>query len=198
MLFEFFTHIYVKSPHQYETRWLQTKAELDRFGLQFERFSQNIIGSNPIEKEKCATDDLFAMIQDAKDKGYRNFMTFEDDSLIDDKHLVNFPKVIDFLNNNKWHMFSFGFNSVRPEIPVSENIVRITRAWCFHGIAINSSAYDLILQYRHPEKEGDMTIADKIQPLGLCYGVRPRMVIQRDGFSYLQNTELSYNYCLKD
>jgi hypothetical protein len=199
MMFDYFSHTYVKCPIQFEERWQLVKAELDRFSLSYERFSLNkVAATDRDEREKLATEDFFACIQDAKDHHYNNCLIFEDDIVIADDHLVNFPKVIAFLDNIPWDMFYFGGTfRERPE-QITDWIVRNKLTWCLQAVAVNSTAYDKLLELKNPDGIGDSTICEKIQSQGKTFCVLPRMTYQRQGYSYLQDKDLNYYHWQRD
>ena len=199
MLFNKFNHIVVKSP--FDDRFLQTKNELGKYGiLNIERYSGKL-GSNPEEREREATNDWWNIVQMAKDKNWDCVLILEDDIIVDERY-VQFNEIVNnFLSNNTWDMFYFGYNDHQEcqhiTEPVSQNIVRIKKTWTLHAVVVNSIAYDKILALKNVQDLGDCKIG-KIQLEGNTYGVKPRMIYQRNGFSYLQNKNTNYDIWLKD
>lgn len=197
-MFEWIDHIYLKNPIQFEDRYKQVKAELDRVGIQAERFSLNQTSNDPKERDKFATDDFFACIQDAKDKGYKNCLILEDDICFNDNHLHLMENVKYFIKFMEYDLFYLGGTfTERPE-NYADHIVRIKGMWALQSIIVNSKAYDKILALRHPDNFGDDTIKNKIQPDGKCYAVVPRITYQKQGYSYLQNCDINYDGWMKD
>lgn len=192
MIFQGLAKIVVKCPLKFEDRWQKISKELDRFGLEYERYAFGRIGENLEDKERCATEDWFNIVEMAKYQNLKNILILEDDIVIDDKNLLSENKIIEFLGNNEWDMFYFGGTfRERPE-QVSENIVRNKLTWCLQAVAVNSGAYDKILALKNPSGIGDSTICEKIQSEGKTYCVLPRITYQREGVSSLQGKYLNY------
>ena len=199
MIFEYFDNIIIRAPSFFEERWQQTKQELDKFNLKYERHSDGIKGETRSEREKTATNEWFNIIQKAKDRNYKNVLILEDDVIIDTRISKYETLVKNFLNNNYWELFYFGCNHEQTPDKTNKNIWKVKRAWCMHSVAVNCNIYDEILKNKIDLKtEGDVMVADKIQSRGNSYALHPRICYQRSGFSNIQNEVVNYDYALKD
>jgi GR25 family glycosyltransferase involved in LPS biosynthesis len=109
-----------------------------------------------LRRAGCALSFIQA-VQQAKQKGYKNILIFEDDISL----YASVPDTITTLNNcltelpDNWELFYLSANPtsfhghIQPITPYSQNLCYIHAAFCCHSIAINSNIYNYILDSFH-------------------------------------------------
>lgn len=149
------------------------------------------------------------VILKAKELGLKNVLVFEDD--VDVIKNVNgvFNFIKDFIPND-WDMLYFGGNHVGGLIQVNEYFFRCLRTYALHMYAVNEKCYDLIIKYLSdkikwtlegrqslkPSVAADYFVGD-LHNIINCYGLKPRIAWQREGYSDIQEEVINYDF-LKD
>lgn len=200
MINEYFDNIYCVNLDRRPDRWEQVKSEIDKHGLIVERFSAVDGNPNNIEKEPGILDgeigctlSHYNIILDAKKRGFDKILVLEDDVVFVDDLNAKFEEFIKQLPED-WDMVYFGGNHQLPITPVNNNIFKITKTWTTHAYAIKSNLFDVVAElHRQCKKQVDVYYAE-IQPKYNCYVFKPHLAWQRDGFSDIRNSHMSYPF----
>lgn len=138
------------------------------------------------------------IIQIAKERGYKNFIVIEDDTIFSD----NFSKDLEFFMNqvpDDWDMIYFGGNHLGGLKPVNTNVGRCRHTLTTNMYAMKSTLYDVVLNAISDTVGGLEMPVDvlytKIQngPYN-CYAVRPQLVWQSSIFSDIENKSQDLPY----
>lgn len=130
------------------------------------------------------------IIKTAKDLHLPNVLILEDDAeFIRFLHsLPEFPI--------KWDMLYLGGNVRQIFYEQSEALSQWKRAKCFttHAYLLNSTLYDKIIDELPTwDKQIDVYYADILHPNYNCYILHPQMVIQKPGYSDIEQKNVDYN-----
>jgi hypothetical protein len=114
-------------------------------------------GRNWHMKISC-TYSHFEMIREAKRRGWKNCVIFEDDCVFEDGFVDKVKKCIDELKDKDWDLFYMGGEPGGWCDGVGDNLAKCTAGmYATHAYVINESFYDKVLGLRY-----DMGIIDTI------------------------------------
>ncbi len=149
-----------------------------------------------------------SVIQDAKDKKYKNILVFEEDAILHKNFKELFSKNLNELKDTPWDILYLGaciWNPKPPKKPRTFESVQncdylkiLTRSTCTQGLAYNNTCYDYILNSWPSDIEGmanwckeykaiDQWLMYKMQGIGSikegkrkfnCYITEPRLCSQ--------------------
>jgi GR25 family glycosyltransferase involved in LPS biosynthesis len=184
-------------------------------GLPVEFIIVNKNKENPTKG--CLTSHILC-IEDARNNGYENILILEDDvvfniniirTLLQDKIQINIPTDFD--------MLYLGYN-VNNGYRYDNHLLKLISAQCGHAYIVNERLYDYILDNinndwtQYPEwkirnqleqqqnfntNAIDLFYAKIIHHRrGKSYGIFPMICIQQDGFSDIENKQVSYTQTL--
>lgn len=202
-MFEQFDKIYCINLDRRPDRWEQGKSEIDKHGLNVERFSAVDGNQNNIKTENGATNgdvgctlSHYNVVMDAKVNELEKILVLEDDVIFTDNLNELFDKYIKFVPEN-WDMLYFGGNHVGGIVQINEHVAKVRHTYTTHAYGIRNTVFDHVkLLHGQGKKQVDVYYAD-IQKIFNCYVIRPHLAWQRDGFSDIQNNHTSYPF-LKD
>lgn len=199
----FFDKIYCINLKHRVDRWDNCLRQFKENGLNVERF-------DAVNGKELAPNGLnglmsgevgvirsnYNVIKDAKEKGYKNIIIFEDDVELCDNFITQFESIFDKVPKD-WGFLYLGGNHVGGLTLVNENIARIKHSYAIHAICVNEQVYDHILELLPNEKEAvDVTYA-KLQQIFPSYVFRPHLAWQKDGHSDIQGGYQNYDFLKK-
>jgi len=139
------------------------------------------------------------VIQMAKDKGYKNFLVIEDDTVFCEDFLA---KVLLFLDQvpDDWDMLYFGGNHLGALKSVNVNIGRCTHTLTTNMYAMKSTLYDYVLK-NISENVDELTMPVDVLYANIqrgdtfnCYAFKPQLVWQDSIFSDIENKSQDLPY----
>jgi hypothetical protein len=90
------------------------------------------------------------MIREAKRRGWKNCVIFEDDCVFEDGFVDKVKKCIDELKDKEWDLFYMGGEPGGWCDGVSDNLAKCTAGmYATHAYVINESFYDRVLGINH-------------------------------------------------
>ena len=97
-----------------------------------------------------------------------------------------------------WDLIYFGGNHfVTMPTKITEHIFRVYNTVCLHGIAINHTMYDKIIEANYKiNRPTDCNIGD-LQKSCLAVVTRPHLCWQREGYSDVQTSVQNYEFLQK-
>lgn len=123
---------------------------------------------------------------------YNNVLVFEDDAkfLYDPHGVMN--KCMNDLPQN-YMMLQLGYNLLAPVARVADNIISIRSSYSTHAILYSREAMAEILSATALEDEPyDIALMKKLQVMGRCFGVYPRLCTQRAGYSDIEKKDIDW------
>jgi GR25 family glycosyltransferase involved in LPS biosynthesis len=124
-------------------------------GLKVERFSATQLGEqdvpNPLQNQDwhikiSCTYSHFEMIKEAKKRGLKNCLIFEDDCVFEPNFIEKMKLCIEDLKQIEWDMFYMGGEPNSECYSISDNLAKCTTGlYGTHAYAINECFYDKIL-----------------------------------------------------
>jgi GR25 family glycosyltransferase involved in LPS biosynthesis len=162
--------------------------QFDKYNLNVKFFEADL-HQNPARG--CLESHVEVLI-DAKERGLKNVLIFEDDIEILDKFLeIKWDTV-----PSDWEMLYLGGNHYEILEHTSNDWKKI-RSWSTYAYAVNSSLYDIIIQEAvNNTKEIDKFYLENIHPNYNCYMSNPKVVIPCDGenFSDIMGQKMDYSF----
>ena len=125
----------------------------------------------------------------------QNVLMFEDDVVFVDDYINIIHNAVNELPEN-WDMFYLGANITGTVNQVSTYIGRLTSARATHSYGVNKNFLNkliTLLEERVESKPIDCIYADEVCPGNYCYITIPMVTTQRDGFSDISGTTVSYS-----
>jgi len=128
-------------------------------GFEVERFSAIQLNEGDVPNPHNGRDwhikisctySHFEMIKEAKRRGWKNCVIFEDDCIFVDGFVDKVKKFIDELKNKEWDLFYMGGEPGGWCDSVGDNLAKCTAGmYATHAYAINESFYDTIINLPH-------------------------------------------------
>lgn len=169
-------------------RWEQVQSQFELLGLEVERF-------DAIKRKRghdgCILSHM-ALWKQLKDEGV--FMIVEDDlKVIVDNPKEILSKAMSQLPKD-WDMLYLGATLNQQPERISENLVKIEKAWTTHAIIYNNQngVVDAIINKMDMYKV-DVVLADVIQKEFNCFMTYPMICSQAEGFSNIVNKYTDYH-----
>lgn len=208
---KYFDNIYCINLNKRTDRWQESLLEFAKIGIKnkVERFSaiEHNIGISG------CTRSHYELIKLAKCRGEKNILIFEDDVEFVRLDIWGlFDKSINQLTNQNlnYELFYFGGNikDKNAVLKVNDNLLKLECIKTTHCYAINSSIFDIIIDYYKKVDWGnkenwmhynidrlniDWFYYNKIQPRGKTYGIYPGVCQQRLSYSDLVKTTSGSN-----
>lgn len=127
----------------------------------------------------------------ALSRGYKNVLILEDDT----EFIDNYNKLEEYSNqiNNDYDMLYLSGSHLGKKNEITKNISSVTGTHTTGSYCIKEKAMNyLINNINGYSKEIDVFYACEIQPKFNCYIVIPHITKQRDGYSDIQQNNVSY------
>lgn len=197
-----FEHIYLINLERRPDRLEAATKQLQSMGISFERI-QAVDGDNinfelttsahAWNKNSAALAmTTLNILKDAKEKGYKSILIFEDDIefTYNAKYLLSKVKG---LKNDEWDMLHFGtVDKVRPT-KYNNSWDKITNSFCCHAYAINSNCYDeYIKELEKLDRPIDHITIDTFQSKGRCFKLKHFICYQKKDYSNIRKRKIKY------
>ncbi len=197
---DIFDKVYCINLKHRTDRWEGCQTQFDKYGIEVERIDAvngNEVVPDGVGKlmpgEVGVIRSNYNVIRDAKEKGYKRIIIFEDDvELCDD---FNSRFMLHYDNTPEdWRFLYMGGNHVGGLTPVNNKISRIRHTYAIHAICVHEELYDHILSMLGEEKvQVDVTYA-QLQKTFPSYVFRPHLAWQKDGHSDIQGGYQNYDF----
>lgn len=206
---EYFDKVYVINLKDSTERLEGFKKEADRVNLVFERV-EAIHGSNPDvefngeENEgwnrnaAALAKTTLGIVKDAKEKGYKRILIFEDDSFMVPMNFNSiFRRAVRHLPSKEeggWDFFHLNTYDEYPSRWVAPCLIKLAGAWCCQAYGIDEQVYD---EYIRRLEKFDMPIDNMTllihKEREMSYATRPSIVTHRIGrYSTLRDNIVQY------
>ncbi len=145
--FDFFEAIYCINLAGENERWLSLQRRLQRLGIlhRIKRFEA--IETSESHHVGCALSHR-KIVEEARDKGYRNVLVLEDDVMFHEKTLDYLRQSITELKDKKWNVFYLGgmrWGKKYSKLPQCNFLDRPQGMTCAHALAYHFSFYEKLL-----------------------------------------------------
>lgn len=154
MIFDYFDGAFYLNLDSRTDRREQFEMRTKHFGFGIERFPAFQFNKEDVNcawgddrwyiKISC-TQSHINMVREAKNRGWKNCLIFEDDCVFTEEYLSNMQKCVDDLKNVEWDLFYMGGEPNDYCTPITENIYKTNGVYGTHSYAINHTFYDKIL-----------------------------------------------------
>lgn len=204
----FFEHVFYPNLNRRPDRREAIESQLTSLGIKAERIiaidgqeldfdpfvNEKSVDRRPISKGDigCTLTHL-AMCEIAKERGYKNYMVFEDDAEFDNDFLSLFDTCISQLPDD-WDMVYLGGSIIVQPTMVTKNIGRCRRTYTSHAVAFRETIYDDLIQGWGAKDERIDLVLWSLQKDKNCYMTLPKMVYQADGYSDIMEMEVEYKH----
>ena len=200
---EIFDNIYCINLKHRNDRWENCHNQFEKFGMVVERFDAingKLVAPNGVGTllpgEVGVIRSNYNIIKDAKEKGYKKIMLFEDDVELcddfDEIFMLHYEHTPD-----DWGFLYLGGNHVGGLTPVNNKVSIIKHTYAIHAICVKEVLYDQILTMLEEEKVAvDVTYA-QLQKVFPSYVFRPHIAWQKDGHSDIQGGYVNYDFLKK-
>lgn len=137
-------------------------------------------------------------VRRAKELNLPNYLVFEDDIEPKSTFTDHFPNFMAQVPAD-WDMIYFGVNTDNSNPPlISKNILKLTKGYTTHSIAIKSTMYDaLIEKWSTPNKQVDVLLSELHSSFNV-YAFSPNLIGQKAGKSDILNKDVNYDFLLND
>ena len=195
-----FDHIYCVNLKHRTDRLENCLKQFKQYGIEVERFDAvngNEVVPNGVNGllpgEVGVIRSNYNIIKDAKEKGYKKIMIFEDDVMLSDDFNERFE--IHYTNTPEdWRFLYLGGNHVGGLTPINGKVSKIRHTYAIHAIGVHEELYDHILMLLEEEKvQVDVTYA-QLQKTFPSYVFRPHLAWQQDGHSDIQGGYQNYDF----
>lgn len=164
----------------------------------FKNLYQDYCKNQPITR---ATQGAFAclighysMIAEAKKRGYKRIMILEDD--FEPTESFDNERIFEKIGALDFDLFYFSTTTMAPPLPTPDvDFVKVQRAYAACAYIVNNSLYDVIInQSLVYAKQIDVFYADVIQKQFKVYSLPKSVILQREGFSDIEQTHVKYEF----
>jgi len=198
-----FDNIYCINLKHRLDRWENCSNQFESFGIKVERFDavngnefapDGVNGLLPGEVGVIRSN--YNVIKDAKEKGYKKIVIFEDDVELCDDFIDRFNLHYESTPED-WRFLYMGGNHVGGLIHVNDKVSKIRHSYAIHAVCIHEELYDHILNMLKEERvQVDVTYA-QLQKVFPSYVFRPHLAWQKDGHSDIQGGYMNYDFLKK-
>lgn len=154
--FNFFDGIFCLNLDSQPERWetMTERFKILDIGWRVERFPA-IVASQGKSHHHGNALSVRAMVAEARHRGYRNVLIFEDDAVFLDQTLAVVGAAIDDLRDRPWDLLYLGgcvWSQSFPFLEGSRVLQRPSNMTTSHAVAVNHTAYDRFLDEVPPEE----------------------------------------------
>jgi GR25 family glycosyltransferase involved in LPS biosynthesis len=197
-------------------RLAASKRRADLIGLEFERFpacdgakenlhiiSAQEIGQSPMYWNLAAAGlcvTLTRIIERAKSEKLDSILILEDDFSVN----PDIKDVNKFIDDNikdvpsDWETLYLGANHLRPFVPMTEHVAKLSGAYACHAHAVRSTIFDIMLEELSKINNPiDVTYCEVIHPRGKSYVFRPHPILQAEDYSDIVKNRVNYTFLRK-
>jgi GR25 family glycosyltransferase involved in LPS biosynthesis len=154
MILDYFDKAYYINLDKRVDRKLEFESRVKSIGLDVERWpatqlnktdiTNNTFDENWHIKVSC-TYSHQQLINNAKEKGYKSILIFEDDCVFENDFVNKAKECINELKKLEWDIFYFGGEPNEYCKSISERLAKTDGCYSTHAYAINHTFYDKIL-----------------------------------------------------
>lgn len=202
--------IFVINLDRFPDRWKYVSELLDHEGIKdYERIpGVNINEGHTIQdREAGCREAHINCLNRAKDLGLNHFILLEDDVCFLEGYTQYLSNIKQFIESTvNWEMIYLGGNTMVLKdklLPVENKYFRrINATLTTHAIIINKSIIDVIIQAYESYadvrgNQADLILVNKVQARRNSYIHEPRIVFQKNGYSYIQGKNCVYDRWLR-
>jgi len=201
---EYFEKIYCVNLERRPERWDLSKEQFTIHGINAERYEavdgtkHDRVGKMSHGEVGCLLSHL-NILKECKENNISNVLIMEDD--------VEFHKDLGELFSQyvnelpEWDILYFGATHAlcypymdRPPIKVTDHVYKVYNAHATHAYAVNSSCYDLLIDFVSKMEAPLDVIYTKIQAHLRTYVFRPHLAWQRDDYSDIAGKYVNYDF----
>jgi GR25 family glycosyltransferase involved in LPS biosynthesis len=135
-----------------------------------------------------------AVIQIAKERGYKSILILEDDALFNPSFSTVLSDVIEQSRKLDWEMLYLGANYSEPGVALTSLLKRCTGAYTTSSYIIKSPLFDIVINSINTPVEIDTFYVKHIQPNYICLGVSPNIMCQMPSHSDISNEFTDYEF----
>lgn len=194
--FDYFDEIYLINLDSRKDRLEKAMASFSKLGIEHRviRFP-GIVPESGTGALGCLMSHV-AIIEQAKTKGLKNVLIFEDD--VQFLNIESIAPAIEQLGEKKWALYYMGYNSHSPLNSVSKNLLKLTKCYSAHAIAYNSIIFDYISCEAKKKKINiiDVWLANNIQTKFECFGNYPITATQVPSYSDIEKKQVNYEFII--
>lgn len=187
MLNDYFDHIYLLNLDRRTDRMYEVNKALTSLGIEYERFSATDAKQLGIKGSDGCRISHMNIIRDAKEKGYKTILIFEDDVTFKDDF-------VDRLKSTEvpddWQMLYLGGSLIHQWGRVNDSLVASNGIHTTHAYAIKSEIFDYILENMQDDDILDVRYA-KMHPDLDTYMFLPSICSQASGYSDIEEMNTS-------
>ena len=137
----------------------------------------------------------YNIIKLSKERNYKNILILEDDFVFQDninQKVETVFKELDFV----WHMLYLGGNhEIKPEKIENKNyLFKSIKTYTTHAYAMNNKLFDLCLKMLNESGTEIDVFYSKLQKKFKIYSVYPSLILQKESYSDIMNTDIKYNF----
>jgi hypothetical protein len=159
MIFDYFDGAFYLNLDKRPERKEAFERRIKEIGIEVERFSAlelkeedvaNPFNENDWHIKLSCTHSHFEMIKEAKKRGWKNCVIFEDDCVFANGFIEKIKLCVEELKTLDWDIFYLGGEPDNPCEPISDNISKCPQGlYGTHAYVINESFYDNILSLNY-------------------------------------------------
>jgi GR25 family glycosyltransferase involved in LPS biosynthesis len=201
---ELYDKIFVINLDRRADRMLEISKALDRIGVKnFERVSA-VDGKAMNKKFPIAPGHVGCVLSHmkvlnlAKERGYKNYIVFEDDAEFHPDFVSLFDEKIKFVPEN-WDCVFFGGSHVGGFDRLNEHVIKMHGSYTTHAMIINNSLYEKLTGVWGDQSfrsEVDVAMA-RLHKDNNCYSFNPPLVFQKAGYSDILDKFDDYKHLRK-
>lgn len=191
----YFDKVYVINLDRRKDRWEKVNKNLSDLNIEYERVSGVEARDIGLRGFEACTMSHIKVFLDAKEKGFKKILIFEDDVIFNNNFYEIFSKTIDLVPSD-WDMLYLGANILEKDQALSDTLVKIKSAYAAHAYAVQDKCFDYILKILHQREPVDLTYS-KIHKYMNVYSFYPAICHQEPGFSDIANMFVDYKDLIK-
>lgn len=137
-----------------------------------------------------------AIVKEAKAKGYKKILVFEDDALPFSVNKVDYLKTSIDVREEDWDVYYLGYNSHQKLNLTAPSSLLAEEIFSTHAIAYSHTFFDRFIQSfeRDEIKILDVWLRYQVQPNARCLASYPLLFTQSTGYSDIEKKEVSYDF----
>lgn len=140
-----------------------------------------------------------AIIKEAKVRGYKKILVFEDDAIPFSTEKVDYLKVSLDIKEEDWNVYYLGYNSHEKLDLIAQSSLNAKEIFSTHALAYSHTFFDTFIDAfeRDEIKILDVWLRYQVQPKIRCLASYPLLFTQSTGYSDIEKKEVSYDFIVK-
>ena len=199
---DYFDKVFCINLDRRTDRWELCKEQFERFDLEVERFSGicglriNVNGVDMEDGNAGCTESHRAILDKIVDSNWKRVLILEDDfRIVYDDFIKKFSNIVKLVPND-WDMLYLGGHYAEPPIKrINEHVIK-------HARMLTTSSYGITKEFADKIRK-DIYGHGPIDSLygghhadNNCYILQPRLIVQRESYSDLQNKIMDNENCM--